>query len=140
MQQLPSMLIRHPTTVPLRYRRFGETVPRTIRGEEVGLCFSTDEQLAPGSLIELTISAADRAQSFRVEVLSCQEVLTGFEVQGCFLDENDAFVGRMLEQMCYIEAYRCDVERVEGRHLSREHAAREWIERFAAAFPKTEVA
>lgn len=140
MQQLPSMLIRHPSTVPLHYRRFGETVSRSTQSEDPGLCFATSEQLAPGSLVELTIPAAGRTQSFRLQVLSCQPVVTGFEVRGCFVDENDAFVGRMIEQVCYIEAYRCDVEHREGRRLSREHAAREWIERFAAAFPATEFA
>lgn len=135
MQQLPSMLIRHPSTVPLRYRRFGETAPRPTYSKDLGLCFSTTERLAPGSLVELTVPAAGRTQSFRLHVLSCQEAITGFEVQGCFVDENDAFVGRLIEQVCYIEAYRSDVERRDGRRLSREQAAREWIERFASAFP-----
>ena len=139
MQQLPSLLIRHPSTVPLNYRRFGETVARDAGNHDLAFCFGTSEQLAPGSLVEVTICAADRTQSFRLQVLSCQPVVSGFEVQGCFVDENDAFLGRMIEQVCYIEAYRADVEQREGRHLSREHAAREWIERFASAFPATDL-
>lgn len=139
MQQLPSLLIRHPSTVPLHYRRFGETVVREAGNNDLAFCFGTSEQLAPGSLVEVTIRAAERTEAFRLHVRSCRPVGSGFEVHGCFVDENDAFLGRMIEQVCRIEAYRSDVEHREGRRLSRDHAAREWIERFAAAFPPTDL-
>lgn len=41
----------------------------------------------------------------------------------------------MVEQVCYIENYRQEVLRKEGRQLDGEAAAREWIDRFAASFP-----
>jgi hypothetical protein len=43
----------------------------------------------------------------------------------------------MVEQVCHIEEYRRTVQRLEGRELSAEEAAFEWIHRFAAQFPET---
>jgi len=42
---------------------------------------------------------------------------------------------RMIEQACHIEHYR-KVWSEKGRQLSAEEAAKEWIEQYAAAFPK----
>ena len=47
----------------------------------------------------------------------------------------DAFLARMVEQICHIEDYRQSVCRVEGRRLSAEEAAVEWIAQYAAQFP-----
>jgi hypothetical protein len=41
----------------------------------------------------------------------------------------------MVEQICHIEDYRQSVCRVEGRQLSAEEAAVEWIAQYAAQFP-----
>jgi len=52
-----------------------------------------------------------------------------------FNREAEAFRQRMQEQLCHIEAYRQQVWVSEGRQLSRQQAAAEWIERYAAKFP-----
>ncbi len=41
----------------------------------------------------------------------------------------------MVEQVCYIEDYRRFVLMHEGRELSQEDAASEWIAKYAAQFP-----
>jgi hypothetical protein len=41
----------------------------------------------------------------------------------------------MIEQICHIEHYRKEVKLVEGRELSSEEAADEWITRYAGDFP-----
>ena len=41
----------------------------------------------------------------------------------------------MIEQICHIEHYRKEVARVEGRELSTQEAASEWISRYASDFP-----
>ena len=41
----------------------------------------------------------------------------------------------MVEQVCNIENYRRDVEQREGRKLTTEEAAKEWIKRDASSFP-----
>jgi hypothetical protein len=52
-----------------------------------------------------------------------------------FLDAADAFRARMVEQVCSIERYRREVRRREGRVLSGQEAAEEWIREHAARFP-----
>ncbi len=42
---------------------------------------------------------------------------------------------RMVEQVCHIERYRADVLEREGRALTGEQAAEEWIKRYAEDFP-----
>ena len=46
----------------------------------------------------------------------------------------DSFLGRMKAQCASIEQYRVDVLHREGRQLSQDEAAAEWIERYAAEF------
>lgn len=48
----------------------------------------------------------------------------------------DAFRERMRSQCEEIERYRRAVLRDEGRELSPDEAAREWIERYAGSFAR----
>jgi hypothetical protein len=41
----------------------------------------------------------------------------------------------MVEQVCHIENYKKEIYRAEGRLLSSEQAAMEWIIRYASRFP-----
>ena len=52
-----------------------------------------------------------------------------------FLDADDAFRARRVEQVCSIENYRRQVEAREGRTLTRDEAAQEWITKYAGRFP-----
>ena len=58
-----------------------------------------------------------------------------YELGLSFIDPDDAFRARMVEQICHMEHYRRQVHETEGRSLTTEEAAREWIERNAARFP-----
>jgi hypothetical protein len=58
------------------------------------------------------------------------EGLTG----NCEDQSMDPFMGRMEAQCCQIRRYRRDVIRNEGRQLSQDEAALEWIERYAESF------
>ena len=42
---------------------------------------------------------------------------------------------RMVEQICHIEHYRNELLQTEGREISSEVAAKEWIEKYAHTFP-----
>jgi hypothetical protein len=42
---------------------------------------------------------------------------------------------RMVEQVCYIENYKKVVYQTEGRLLTAEEAAMEWICKYASQFP-----
>ena len=68
-------------------------------------------------------------------VVWCDEADGAYEIGVEFEHGRDTFRMRMIEQICHIEHYRNEVERNEGRELSSQDAAREWIARFAGDFP-----
>ena len=60
----------------------------------------------------------------------------GYYQVGVEFDEHTTkFALRMVEQVCHIEQYRKEVLETEGRYLSHEKAAVEWIARYASKFP-----
>lgn len=130
--------IRHPSRMPIRFDLHGDAVPRAeyLRNvSEGGLCFASAIALDPGLSICLTIPVF--GEQYRVEgrVAWCRPASAQFEIGVSFFSAQDAFCVRMVEQLCYIEDYRQQVAREEGRRLSSEQAALEWIERFADQFP-----
>jgi hypothetical protein len=65
----------------------------------------------------------------------CQEKNGHFVLGVKFLDTEDAFRVRMVEQICHIEHYKREVFEKEGRVLSGEQAAMEWIPKYGSVFP-----
>lgn len=131
--------IRHPTGMPIQFRLEGDIPPlrEQLRNvSEGGLCFCAHVALEAGHLIHLSIPAADRVFEADGVVTWCQEAECGYEIGVRFSQANDLYGVRMVEQLCYIEEYRQEIERDEGRVLSSEEAASEWISRFAADFPR----
>lgn len=59
------------------------------------------------------------------------EYLIGLE----FLKQDDAFLARMVEQVCHIEQYKNEILKTEGRQMNSKQAALEWIQKFASKFP-----
>ena len=49
----------------------------------------------------------------------------------------DPFQSRMEDQCRHVARYRMEVMRTQGRALSEDEAALEWIERYAEAFDRT---
>lgn len=55
-------------------------------------------------------------------------------IDSCDGEIEDAFAGRMQAQCSEIRRYQQTVVRNEGRYLSQDEAALEWIERYAETF------
>ena len=68
-------------------------------------------------------------------VVWCTQIDENYEIGVRFCDTRNAFRIRILEQLCHIENYRQERQKSEGRNLSREEAAQEWISRYAYNFP-----
>ena len=129
--------IRHPFDVTIRYT-VGEIVQD---GEELknlsegGLCFHSPTPIAVGSRIHIEIPL--EGQPFEADgvVVWCREQ-AGYEV-GVHLDDGvQNFNLRMVEQLCHIKHYREEVRSREGRELSYDEAALEWIGKYAKLFPR----
>jgi hypothetical protein len=136
--------IRHPTDIPIDYQIHESEPPvaRKIRDvSEGGLCFNTDRPMQRGTHIRiqipLSVQVGSEHRPFEADgvVAWCRKEGENYAVGVQFDDKSTQFGVRMVEQICHIEHYRYDVLQEEGRVLSSEEAAREWVERYAAEFP-----
>ena len=87
-----------------------------------------------GSVVSLRISCVTRCSKVSPRWPGA-ETEHGYELVE-FLDQDDAFRARMVEQICHIETYR---EQVTADRASRTELGTklrtEWINKFAEAFP-----
>ena len=132
--------IRHPTDVPITYHLAESTDGHRDRLRNIGeggLCFSSQHPIAPGTRIGIEIPISEPAFEAEGTVVWCRSSATrnGVEVGVRFDGVQTAYAVRLVEQVCQIEHYRKEIERLEGRVLSSEEAALECVERYAAQFP-----
>jgi len=131
--------IRHPSGVPIEIRtqgRGGQHLRQMSNVSLGGLAFESEEYLEKGVLLAVRIPLVNPVFEGTGRVAWCRKKNGDFEVGIQFTNEQDAFTVRMVEQVCHIEHYRNEVRTMEGRELTREAAAREWIAKYAAQFPK----
>jgi Tfp pilus assembly protein PilZ len=131
--------IRHPADIPLSWT-LGDVVVRDteyLRNISVGgLAFSSTTRLAVGADIDIAIPIRKPELHIRGIVVWCTDKEDGtFDVGVQFKDAEAKFRMRMVEQVCHIEHFKKEVLRTEGRTLTSEQAAMEWIRRFAKDFP-----
>ena len=131
--------IRHPFGYPIQHRCIDSEASREnyLRNvSEGGLCFRSDSHIAPGQLIQIRIPNGESPFEASCLVAWCRQEGNGFDVGVKFEDKGTEFAMRLIEQACYIEEYRKQVLSQEGRQLTEEEAAKEWIAKFASAFPE----
>jgi hypothetical protein len=130
--------IRHPSDIPIEIIRGRQSLAQaSSRIHDVsygGLALKSSRELEPGIVVEVRIPCVRPVFTTKARVAWCRAQSDGFELGVEFLDANDAFRARMVEQVCYIQNYRKAVYEQEGRVLSSEEAAMEWIGKHAAQF------
>ncbi len=136
----PRMFLRHPADVPIRVGAkdaFGlvENMGNTINVSGGGLCFMSDAVFPTGTLVHVQIPVVKPPFELDGKVAWCCRESDHFDVGMEFADKEQVFRARMIEQICQIEHYRRNVRALEGRELSAQDAALEWIARYAAEFP-----
>jgi hypothetical protein len=130
--------IRHPTDIPISYdlEKVVSDRKEYLRNiSEGGLCFRSDISIEPGSVINIRIPLKDPAFAIEGIVVWCKKSNERHDVGVQFADASTKFRARMIEQVCHIEHYKADVFEKEGRVLSGEEAAAEWIGKHAETFP-----
>lgn len=133
--------IRHPSSIPVQIREIetgNATVSSLVNVSYGGLALHYDGHVQPGTEVELSIIAIDPRIRLRGIVMWCRAHSGGYELGLMFQNDNDVFRLRMVEQLCHIEDYRREEECRQGRSISSEEAAAEWIEKFAGTFPATD--
>lgn len=100
-----------------------------------GLSFISKQPLKVGQNASVCIPMLQQDNYLGGTVVWCEKSNAGYEIGIEFEGSKDVFRLRMIEQICHIEHYRKEVKLVEGRELSSEQAAKEWITRYADGFP-----
>ncbi|MEM7026674.1 MAG: PilZ domain-containing protein [Pseudomonadota bacterium] len=132
--------IRHPTSVPINLHEIDGPIKHGINTLSNvsfgGVSCICEEPVEAGSNLHIRIDCVDPDFEVSGTVVWCRPHANGYEVGIQFLVSKDKmFLFRMVEQLCHIEHYRHEVDRKEGRQLSSEEAASEWIARYADKFP-----
>lgn len=133
--------LRHTVDVPLEVERVGASARLLEHGVNVGhggLAFVSTTCPAVGEILRIRIPTVEPPFEGRARVAWCRPEDENFLVGVQFLDSDVAFRSRMVQQVCSIENYRKEVREREGRVLSTQDAAAEWISRYAGRFPDSE--
>ena len=135
--------IRHPSDIPVEIEPILTPSPRERdRLSNVslgGIAFNSTNRFDVGNLVRVRIPFVSPEFLATGQVVWCTgNAETGYEVGLELLDQDEAFKARMVEQVCHIEHYKREVVALEGRQLTGEQAAMEWIQKFADKFPHIE--
>jgi hypothetical protein len=133
--------IRHPADVPLQVtldweEENDDSIDQTITNVGLGgLAFVSQKPLEVLQRVRICIPLLQQDNYLVGNVVWCEKSGKSYEIGIEFEKTRDAFRIRMIEQICHIEHYRKEVERLEGRELSAQEAAGEWISKYAGDFP-----
>lgn len=134
--------IRHPSDIPIEFDIEGVAVHNKESLHDVsfgGLSFTSKSRIQSGSSISITIRFVKPPFISTALVKWCRKSGDQYDIGVAFIDPEDAYRVRMIEQVCHIEHYKREALTKEGRKLTGEQAAKEWIKRFASKFPKLEL-
>ena len=130
--------IRHPSDIPIEFCREPISAVETRNLRDVsrgGLSFVSNTPIELGTLIRVRIGYVEPAFEAPCSVSWCRSHEDDYLIGVKFLDAQDGYRARLVEQICHIEHYKKQVFEREGRVLSGEQAAREWIIKYAQDFP-----
>lgn len=136
--------IRHPSDIPIQVDVDSEKTVAIGQAKEQqlsnishgGLAFNAARPFSTGAVITLKINVVQPAFEAEGLVTHCDQEGEHYVIGIEFLSKDSLFIARMVEQICHIEHYKREVLENEGRELTGEQAAKEWIERYAASFPQ----
>jgi len=132
--------IRHPSDIPIEVEIDEQHEEQDMLNNisSGGLSFHSQVELETGKIISLRIPAVQPPFETKARVMWCQVNGDAFDIGVELLDKEQAYRARMVEQVCHIEHYKREILQREGRALSGEEAAREWIDLYADNFPNAE--
>jgi len=145
MNQTNRQFIRHFSEIPLEYCVTDEpsmcNMDFISNISQGGLSFHSHEYIAPEKWLHLYIPVDENYFEADAQVRWCKKLPTNnsgdndYDVGVSFCNTSEAFSARMIEQVCYIEEYKKRIRKTEGRMISSDQAAAEWIEKYADTFP-----
>ena len=129
--------IRHPSDIPIEFRVKKRKISKQVMSNISlgGVAIRTEDRIEVGRVIDLCIHSVTPSFKASGRVAWCLKRIDCYDIGIQFIEPEDAFRVRMVEQICHIEQYKKDMLEQEGRELSGEQAAFEWIDKFASDFP-----
>jgi len=133
--------IRHPTDVPIKVSLDWVPDDASPPCEQLhnvslgGLAFISTRALPKGKSVNICFPLLDEHRSLTGQVVWSKKNKQGYEIGLQFDDPDELYRLRMIEQICHIEHYRTEIAILEGREITSEEAAQEWIKRYAGEFP-----
>jgi len=130
--------IRHDTDLPIEVCVETQApASKPLRNlSHGGLSFQHHTELPVGAQVRVAIAVGGPEFVASCRVVWCQPEGEAWQVGVEFLDPDDLFRARIIEQVCQIEDYRKQELRRSGRQLTGQEAALEWISKFAGSFPR----
>ena len=131
--------IRHPADIPVEIEIQPNRLHKQRQTSNVsygGLAFISDCLLEPGTQIRVCIAVVDPKFEADGFITYCRQECGQYLIGVEFMHRDDLFVARMVEQICHIQHYKQQVAAHEGRKLSAQEAASEWISKYASRFPR----
>lgn len=131
--------IRHPADIPVQIEIKSLQVHKQRQISNVsygGLAFQSESFVEPGMQIRIRIDLVDPGFEADGIVMYCRQKSGQFLVGAEFINRDDLYIARMVEQICHIQHYRQQLAAQEGRILSVQEAASEWISKYAGTFPR----
>ncbi len=133
--------IRHPATVPIQLIELESEVEHKINTLNNvsfgGISCLSSEPVDKGKAIKIKVECVNPDFEITGKAVWCHAKNDMYEIGIEFIVNKDQiFFLRMVEQICHIEHYRNEILQSEGRKLSIEEAAKEWIEKHAENFPE----
>lgn len=131
--------IRHPAQVPIKVASEKTPEQLNLKLNNVsagGLSFESPQRFSEGTVVKIRIPSTKPVFRVHAIVEWCRGLKDVFELGVRFLDQDDAFRVRMVEQVCHIEQYRKSLQETEGRRISRNRASYEWIAKNGGTFPR----
>ena len=101
-----------------------------------GLSFISCTKIDLDTAINVRIPLGNRTFEAEGYVVWCHQTGSVYEVGVRFNNPQTQYKTRMVDQLCHIERYRWQMKEQEGRSLTSEEAAQEWVSRFASIFSR----
>lgn len=135
--------IRHPSSIPVQLIKNDSGNEAAFAGTNKlnnvsigGVSCLCSNPVEKGSTVRMTVECIDPSFEIEGRAVWSKPVGDMYEVGVEFIvSDEKLFLLRMVEQICHIEHYRNELLQTEGREISSEVAAKEWIEKYAHTFP-----
>ena len=131
--------VRHPLEIAITYSldiSSATNACKTMNLNDFGISFSATQSVTEGQVIVLKLSTHQQEFEIKAVVKWCQYSETDgkYWIGVMFLNQQEELRAQMVEQMCYIDAYRLRRIQQEKRPVSYNEAAIEWLRFYSEQF------